>query len=233
MRFALMVEPQQGITWPRQVAIAAARRGGGLRDAVPLGPLRAVPGPRVDDRRTRSGHRRAGARDGTLRHGTLVSPVTFRHPGNVAKMVSQPRRDERRAHRAGARAPAGTRRSTAPRFAFPDIPTRLEMLEEQLQVVGRALGGTPGWAFEGPTTRSPRRRTARRPRHSRGRRSSSGTKGRPRDPDGGAATPTTSTSTTDAREDPPGVPLLDRRVRAIGRDPGARDALGAPRHGRR
>ena len=34
-------------------------------------------------------------------------------------------------------------------FAFPDIPTRREMLEEQLQVIAGLWSCTPGWSFEG------------------------------------------------------------------------------------
>ena len=88
MRFALMVEPQQGITWPWQVRIAQRAEEAGFDTLYRSDHYESFPGalggPTSDGWATIAGL--VGVTT-TLRHGTLVSPVTFRHPGNVAKVV--------------------------------------------------------------------------------------------------------------------------------------------------
>ena len=44
MRFVLMTEPQQGMSYADQLAIGQARRGERLRCVLPVGPLRQLPG---------------------------------------------------------------------------------------------------------------------------------------------------------------------------------------------
>ncbi len=71
----------------------------------------------------------------TLRLGTLVSPATFRHPSELAKLVVTAD------HVSGGRVELGLgagwheREHAAYGFAFPPMGTRLDVLEEQLQVV--------------------------------------------------------------------------------------------------
>ena len=150
MRFALMIEPQQGSHYDDQLADRPPRRGGRLRDPVPVRPLRELSGRfgsthhrRLDRRR------RSGARDGADRArgagvaGDLPDP---RQPGQGR---GHGRRDERRAHRARRRRRlerGGARRHG---FPFPAIGERAEMLEETLEIL-RGLWDEPdGWSFTG------------------------------------------------------------------------------------
>jgi alkanesulfonate monooxygenase SsuD/methylene tetrahydromethanopterin reductase-like flavin-dependent oxidoreductase (luciferase family) len=71
----------------------------------------------------------------TLRLGTMVSPATFRHPSNLAKLVATAD------HISGGRIELGMGAGWEPGehaaygFPFADIRTRMDVLEEQLQVV--------------------------------------------------------------------------------------------------
>jgi alkanesulfonate monooxygenase SsuD/methylene tetrahydromethanopterin reductase-like flavin-dependent oxidoreductase (luciferase family) len=76
------------------------------------------------------------ARDTTrLRLGTLVSPVTFRHPSVYAKMAAT--LDQISGGRAELGLGAGwmSVEHEAYGFPFPDGPTRVSMLEEQLRII--------------------------------------------------------------------------------------------------
>jgi alkanesulfonate monooxygenase SsuD/methylene tetrahydromethanopterin reductase-like flavin-dependent oxidoreductase (luciferase family) len=79
----------------------------------------------------------------------MVSPVTFRHPGNLAKIVATV--DEMSGGRAELGLGAGWHEDEHRRhgLAFPDRRTRIEMMEEQLQVIAGLWEGEPGWSFHG------------------------------------------------------------------------------------
>ena len=71
----------------------------------------------------------------TVRLGTMVSPATFRHPSELAKLVVTAD------HVSGGRVDLGLgagwheREHEAYGFPFADTRTRVDVLEEQLQVV--------------------------------------------------------------------------------------------------
>ena len=71
----------------------------------------------------------------TLRLGTMVSPATFRHPSELAKLVTTAD------HVSGGRVELGLgagwheREHEAYGFPFADTRTRMDVLEEQLQIV--------------------------------------------------------------------------------------------------
>jgi alkanesulfonate monooxygenase SsuD/methylene tetrahydromethanopterin reductase-like flavin-dependent oxidoreductase (luciferase family) len=71
----------------------------------------------------------------TLRLGTMVSPATFRHPSELAKLVLTAD------HVSGGRVELGLgagwheREHAAHGFPFPSTRTRMDILEEQLQIV--------------------------------------------------------------------------------------------------
>jgi alkanesulfonate monooxygenase SsuD/methylene tetrahydromethanopterin reductase-like flavin-dependent oxidoreductase (luciferase family) len=77
------------------------------------------------------------AHTSTLRLGTMVSPVTFRHPSDVAKVVVVAD------HVSGGRVELGLgagwndREHAAYGFPFPPLKTRMDMLAEQLEIVHR------------------------------------------------------------------------------------------------
>jgi alkanesulfonate monooxygenase SsuD/methylene tetrahydromethanopterin reductase-like flavin-dependent oxidoreductase (luciferase family) len=76
-----------------------------------------------------------GAVTTNLRLGTMVSPATFRHPSMLAKQIATAD------HVSGGRVELGLgagwndREHAAYGFPFPDLKTRMKMLEEQLQIV--------------------------------------------------------------------------------------------------
>ena len=89
MRYALMVEPQQGMSYADLVAIAQAAEEEGFEAFFRSDHYTSFPG--TDDRRTTdcwatlAGLARETVR---IRLGSLVSPMTFRVPGSFAKTVA-------------------------------------------------------------------------------------------------------------------------------------------------
>ena len=83
-----------------------------------------------------------------LRFGVLVSPVTFRHPSLLAKTVTAVD------HISGGRVDFGLgagwneREHEAYGFEFPPLGTRLELLEEQLEVICGLWADGP-FSFDG------------------------------------------------------------------------------------
>ncbi|MGE5617318.1 MAG: LLM class flavin-dependent oxidoreductase, partial [Candidatus Woesearchaeota archaeon] len=84
----------------------------------------------------------------SLRLGTMVSPATFRHPSNLAKLAATADQISQGRIEMGLGAGWHEREHAAYGFAFPPISERVEILEEQLQVV---LGnwGDERFSFEG------------------------------------------------------------------------------------
>jgi F420-dependent oxidoreductase-like protein len=148
MRLALMAEGQEGVTWDEWVALARACEEHGV-DAL----FRS-------DHYTAVGASAAGSLDawGTLaalaavtsrlRLGTLVSPVTFRHPSLLGRMVTTVD------HVSGGRVELGLgtgwyeREHVQAGFSFPPLPVRFDLLEEQLQVLVGTWTGED-FSFEG------------------------------------------------------------------------------------
>jgi F420-dependent oxidoreductase-like protein len=156
MDLCLMIEGQQGVTWPQWVALAQACERHGVPALF-----------RSDHYLELSGqHPEQGSLDAwttiaalaamttTLQLGTLVSPATFRHPSVLAKAVVTAD------HVSGGRVTLGIgagwneREHEAYGFDFPPVRERMERLEEQLKVI---LGS---WA-DGPFTFEGRHYTVR------------------------------------------------------------------------
>src|SRR4029077_10774724 len=89
MRFALMLEPQQGLSYGDHVAIAKRAEANGLetlfRSDHYANFLGLATRPTTDAWTIMAGLARDTDRIGL---GVLVSPVTFRHPGSFAKVVT-------------------------------------------------------------------------------------------------------------------------------------------------
>src|SRR5512141_3413416 len=89
MRFAIMVEPQQGMTYDDQLAVARLAEALGFEAFFRSDHYATFPGdadgPATDAWTVLAGLARDTHRIGL---GTLVSPVTFRHPGNFVKVVT-------------------------------------------------------------------------------------------------------------------------------------------------
>jgi F420-dependent oxidoreductase-like protein len=150
MRFAILVEPQQGLAYEEILAIALAAEGSGLETFFRSDHYVSFPGssdrPTTDAWTTLAGIARETS---TIGLGVLVSPVTFRAPGVLAKIAATV--DGMSGGRVEVGLGAGWNDLEHSRYglAFPDLRARFEMLEEQLTIV-RSLWTKPaGWSFEG------------------------------------------------------------------------------------
>ena len=89
MRFALMLEAQQGLSYGDHVAIAKRAEANGIETLFRSDHYQSFPGPTgrptTDAWTVMAGLARETDRIGL---GVLVSPVTFRHPGSFAKVVT-------------------------------------------------------------------------------------------------------------------------------------------------
>jgi F420-dependent oxidoreductase-like protein len=150
MRFALMIEPQMGLTYADQLAIARTAEAAGFETLFRSDHYESFPGP-VENPTTDAWAVLAGLARETkqIGLGTLVSPVTFRLPGNLAKIVTTV--DEMSGGRIEVGLGAGWHDDEHRRhgFPFPDISVRADMLEEQLAILHGLWTEPDGWSFHG------------------------------------------------------------------------------------
>src|SRR5579875_1866997 len=150
MQLCLMVEGQEDVTWERWVALAQACERHGIGTM-----FRSDHYMNLDGHAPERGSLDAwgtlcalAAVTSTLRLGTLVSPATFRHPSELARLVVTAD------HVSGGRVELGLgagwheREHAAHGFAFPALKVRMDILEEQLQIVRGNWLGEP-FSFEG------------------------------------------------------------------------------------
>jgi len=150
MRYVLMTEPQQGCSYDDQLAIARRADDAGFEAFFRSDHFDSFPGeggrPTTDAWTVVAGLARETSR---IRLGVLVSPVTFRHPGVLAKIVATV--DEMSGGRVEVGVGAGWNEGEHAHHGlpFPPIEVRAEMLEEQLAIL-RGLWQEPdGWSFTG------------------------------------------------------------------------------------
>jgi F420-dependent oxidoreductase-like protein len=137
MDLCLMIEGQEGVTWPQWLALARACEEHGIPSL-----FRSDHYENLDGRHPEYGSLDAWATINALaavtskvRLGTLVSPATFRHPSLLAKLVVSAD------HVSGGRVELGIgagwheREHEAYGFPFPPTRVRMDVLEEQLQVI--------------------------------------------------------------------------------------------------
>ncbi|GAA2027396.1 LLM class F420-dependent oxidoreductase [Agromyces tropicus] len=135
MELCIFTEPQQGASYDEQLAQAQAteRLGfdGWFRSdhLLHMGPGDPMPGP-SDAWTALAGIARETSR---IRLGTLVSPVTFRHPGLLAIQVAQV--DAMSGGRVELGLGAGWFAAEHAAYGIPFPERRFDVLEEQLQVV--------------------------------------------------------------------------------------------------
>ena len=150
MRFALMIEPQQGLSYADHLAIARHAEAAGFGTLFRSDHYESFPGP-ADRPTTDAWAVLAGlARETTtIRLGVLVSPVTYRLPGNLAKLITTV--DEMSGGRLEFGLGAGWHEEEHRRhgFPFPPIEDRATMLEEQLTIIEALLYGPDGFSFSG------------------------------------------------------------------------------------
>ena len=150
MRFALMIEPQQGLTYDEQLAIVRRAESVGFESFFRSDHYQSFPGP-SGERTTDAWAVLAGlAREtSTIGLGTLVSPVTFRSVGNLAKVVTTV--DEMSGGRVEFGLGAGWNEPEHRQLGlpFPEIKERADLMEEQFAVLHGLWGEPDGWSFEG------------------------------------------------------------------------------------
>lgn len=150
MQIGIVIEGQMGLTYERQRALAQRAESLGFAAFYRTDHYESFPGP--DDQPTTDAWSvLAGIACETQRIsiGTLVSPVTFRHPGNLAKIAATVQEMAGRQLHVGVG--AGWQESEHRRhgFDFPSMSVRAEMLEEQLTVLRGLWSGGDGWSFDG------------------------------------------------------------------------------------
>ena len=133
-----MIEGQEGVSWDEWVALARACEESGLEGLFRSDHYAGLMGEEMRDSLDAWTQIAAlGALTERIRLGTMVSPVTFRHPSLLAKAVVTAD------HVSGGRVELGmgagwnVREHAAYGFRFPELAERLELLEEQVELVVR------------------------------------------------------------------------------------------------
>lgn len=150
MRFALMCEPQQGLSYMEILALVRAAEDAGFESFFRSDHYASFPGasglPTTDAWATLAGVARETKRIGL---GALVSPVTFRLPGNLAKVVTT--LDEMSNGRVELGLGAGWNDQEHAQYGlpFPEQRERFDMLEEQLAIVHGLWTEPDGWSYDG------------------------------------------------------------------------------------
>jgi F420-dependent oxidoreductase-like protein len=142
MDICLMIEGQEGVTWDQWVGLARRCEEGGydglFRSDHYLAFNRQDERGALDAWATISA---LGPITERIRLGSMVSPVTFRHPAMLAKTVVTAD------HASGGRVELGMgagwfeREHDAFGFTFPPTHERMDMLTEQVEIVHRLWGG--------------------------------------------------------------------------------------------
>jgi F420-dependent oxidoreductase-like protein len=149
MQLRIFTEPQQGADYGRLLAVARAAEELGF-DAffrsdhyLMMGAGSGLPGP-TDAWITLAGLARETTR---IRLGTMMTPVTFRHPGPLAISVAQV--DQMSGGRVELGIGAGwfEAEHTAYGIPFPPTAERFDRLEEQLAIITRLWETPEGKTF--------------------------------------------------------------------------------------
>jgi F420-dependent oxidoreductase-like protein len=156
MRFAVMIEGQEAVTWDDWVALGQASERLGFEALFRSDHYMSVMGARergsLDAWGTLCG---LATLTSTLRLGTLVSPATFRHPSVLAKLAVTAD------HISGGRVELGCgtgwmeAEHRAYGFPFPPLRTRMDRLAEQLEIIHGSFAAGPldfagdHWSLEG------------------------------------------------------------------------------------
>jgi len=152
MRYVLMTEPQQGMSYGDQLAITRRAEANGFDAFFRSDHFASFPGepgqPTTDAWSVVAGLARETQRIGL---GVLVSPVTFRHPGVFAKVVTTV--DEMSGGRIEVGVGAGWNADEHRQLglAFPPITERADLLEDQLAILHGLWGEPDGWSYQGIT----------------------------------------------------------------------------------
>ena len=154
-----MIEGQEGVTWPQWQAIAVACEEHGVSSLFRSDHYLPLDGfeerPVLDAWGTVCA---LAATTSTLQLGTLVSPATFRHPANLAKLAVTA--DHISGGRVSLGLGAGWHEREHEAFGFPFGATRerMDVFAEQLEIV-RGLWSATGRCASRASTSAPGRST--------------------------------------------------------------------------
>jgi alkanesulfonate monooxygenase SsuD/methylene tetrahydromethanopterin reductase-like flavin-dependent oxidoreductase (luciferase family) len=154
MRFALMIEAQQGLSYEDQLAIVRRAEAAGFESFFRSDHYASFPGaadrPTTDAWAILAGLARETTR---ISLGTLVSPVTFRHPGNFVKVVTTV--DQMSGGRLEVGVGAGWNDDDHEPLGlpFPEIGERADLLEDQLALLHGLWTEPEGWSYDGHQVR--------------------------------------------------------------------------------
>lgn len=150
MRFALMIEAQMGLSYEDQRSIVRRAEAAGFEAFFRSDHYASFPGS-SEQATTDTWAVLAGlARETSRIHlGSLVSPVTFRHAGNFAKLVTTV--DEMSGGRIEVGVGAGWNDDDHLPLGlpYPAIKERADLLEDQLALLHGLWEEEPGWDFDG------------------------------------------------------------------------------------
>jgi F420-dependent oxidoreductase-like protein len=138
MRICLFIEGQENVTWDQWVALARASEEHGFEGLFRSDHYMSFGHPAewgtLDAWATLAA---LASLTGRIHLGTLVSPVTFRHPSELAKSVVTV--DHASGGRVELAMGAGWNEAEHRAYGFPFPPTaeRIERLEEQVEIVHR------------------------------------------------------------------------------------------------
>jgi alkanesulfonate monooxygenase SsuD/methylene tetrahydromethanopterin reductase-like flavin-dependent oxidoreductase (luciferase family) len=150
MRFALMIEAQMGLSYAEQLAIAQRAEAAGFEAMFRSDHYAAFPGDPGRDSTDAWAVIAGLARETSMiRLGALVSPVTFRHPGNFVKVVTTVD------HMSGGRIEVGVGAGWNDEdhdplgIPYPAMDARADWMEDQLAILHGLWTEDEGWNYEG------------------------------------------------------------------------------------
>lgn len=150
MRYAVMIEPQQGMSYDDILAVARTAEEAGFEAVFRSDHYASFPGE-VGQRTTDCWTTLAGlARDTSrIRFGSLVSPMTFRVPGSFAKQVATV--DEMSGGRLEVGVGAGWNALEHGELGipYPSDKVRVDILEETLRLFHGLWEEPDGWTMDG------------------------------------------------------------------------------------
>jgi F420-dependent oxidoreductase-like protein len=144
-----MIEGQEGVTWEQWKALAAACEEHGYEGLFRSDHYGTLMSPRQRgsmDAWTTLGA--LAAITSRIRLGTLVSPATFRHPSVLAKAAATVDQVSGGRVELGIGAGWNEAEHRSYGFPFPDLRERMDILEEQVEIVARSFEDEP-FSFDG------------------------------------------------------------------------------------
>lgn len=150
MQLCLMIEGQEGVSWSQWVALAGACEEHGVPALFRSDHYLNLDGQHPEREALDAWGTviALAAVTSKVRLGTLVSPATFRHPSNLAKLVATADIVSNGRVELGLGAGWHEREHVAYGFQFQPTRARIDVLEEQLQVVLGNWGAGP-FSFDG------------------------------------------------------------------------------------